>query len=969
MSLFSTLKYLKINWLKNKTKDCGAQSEVIRLCPLNDIIVKSWTVKHGQAWTSCSELIMLNLIIKNHGLYEIISKYPHKVYFDIDCVDVEVIKSASLLPKLLVKLNELFPDSDLSVSGSVTLVKESYHIVLNKYMINSVEDRNHIKAILKHLSLIYPEVGYDWKVYTDNRAMKAINQSKTSDTRLQSIILNSDPKKHLITCFFDPIQHPLPQYFPDADVNVTIQVEKVKRTKFDICKLPEIKLSQSATTGFDFCSCTAKQVLSLLPLNLNFDHAYTHLVSRFCFYNNLSFSDFILWYNQKRDDIDSRIKWSTHWDNLSKFPIVTLESMKYVLLKYYPSLIKEKKFIDYQNLFHLTDTVVVPTLTQSVFDSPNRGSTPATDGETQRDSCRNCNKYIILNTNMGSGKTFQTIEYLKDKDSFCWMTPLISLSLNTMDRLTTANIKCKYYKDCKDTSEKNNLNNFDKLVICINSLKYITSKTYSIVVIDEIESLLNKWFNNKTLKADTKFNCWKSFIHIIRSADKVIFLDAFTSKITLNFIKDLEYNTQKPIIYTLLPEESKRNVCFLLDYAHWLSDIITQLKAGKKLFIFYPLKDSIIHKNLPSMEGLVNIITINTGTKGIFYHGEVDHSVMKGLECVNDTWSKYNFVVTNTKITVGVNFDLQHFDLVYLGVGGWNSARDLIQVSYRCRKLKENLIKVTFIDRINTNRDFKRDEVNIHDCSIYQGLVSQLLVEKYAPLQESLYFLVNKANYKIINSDEVFDRALKTRFKKLFDDLNITYNYSSVEDLHPDDLEKCQNSIMSQDATQMMQIQMKKYYYDNLFTFPEENSVEFNLYIASGWDNNYESFFDSIKIVKQDVDFNNSFHKVFNSIKILNNWEMIIPFDIEDLSKILMTKEIKAELCKLFHFQYLSDKSSSIYLLKSALNTFFSKEIISSKKDKDNNTTFFIKETIKNMYNFGMTYLKIPKVILNNIEL
>ena len=61
MSLFSTLKYLKINWLKNKTKDCGAQSEVIRLCPLNDIIVKSWTVKHGQAWTSCSELIMLNL--------------------------------------------------------------------------------------------------------------------------------------------------------------------------------------------------------------------------------------------------------------------------------------------------------------------------------------------------------------------------------------------------------------------------------------------------------------------------------------------------------------------------------------------------------------------------------------------------------------------------------------------------------------------------------------------------------------------------------------------------------------------------------------------------------------------------------------------------------------------------------------------------------------------------------------------
>ena len=61
---------------------------------------------------------------------------------------------------------------------------------------------------------------------------------------------------------------------------------------------------------------------------------------------------------------------------------------------------------------------------------------------------------------MGSGKTFQTIDYLKDKDSFIWMTPLISLSLNTMERLTTAGINCKNYKDCKNITDKNNLNNF-----------------------------------------------------------------------------------------------------------------------------------------------------------------------------------------------------------------------------------------------------------------------------------------------------------------------------------------------------------------------------------------------------------------------------------------------------------------------------------------------------------------------------
>ena len=934
--MFSTLKFLKINWLKNLSKECGAQAECIRLCDPTNIIIKSWTVKHGQLWSSCDATTMLRLILKNHGIYEIISRYPHKVYFDIDCVDKVMIESKELLLKVIERLNALFPDSDMSVSGSVfsddTKCKESYHIVLNNYMIKSVEDRIHIKSIVKHLSVTNPELGYDWKVYTDNRAMKSINQTKPSDTRVQSIIINPDPKKHLITCYFNiEIKNTLPDLFNDKDLNISLEVEKVKRVKLDICKLPSLELPQ---IEFDLKTCTALQVLELLPLNPDFDHSYTHLVSRFCYYNELTYLNFISWYNRKRNDEESKLKWLDHWSNLLKFPIVTLESMKYILLKYYPSLIKEKKFVDYQRLFNLcpSNLIRVDTLDQSVYDNEK--------------------KYIILNTNMGSGKTFQTIDYLKDKDSFIWMTPLISLSLNTMERLTTAGINCKNYKDCKNITDKNNLNHFDKIVICINSLKYIT-RTYKIVVIDEIETLLNKWFNNQTLKEDIKDNCWKSFLHILRSADKVILLDAFTSRITLDFIQYLEYNTQQPVIIERKIEESNRQVCFLNDYSHWISDIILQLKAGKKLFIFYPLKDSQNHRKLPSMEGFVNILEKETGMKGIYYHGEVDQRVIKGLETVNKTWSKYNFVVTNTKITVGVNFEFDHFDLVYLGVGGWNSARDLLQVSYRCRKLKENLIKVTFIDTINTNRDFKKYEVSINNCEIYKGLVSKLLIEKHAPLQESLYFLFGKAKYKIVDSNEVFDKNLKAHFKKLFDDLNITYNYTSIENIHPNDVENYQLSIMSQEATQLMQIQMKKYYYDNLFNLSDTEEI---INKSIGWDKNYESFFESIKCINLD----NPFSKVFNNIKELNKWKTIIPFD-EDLTDIKMDKKIKEELYKLFYFKDLSETSSSIQLLKSSLNTFFGKYVISCKMDKNEHVTYFIKDRIKQMYNFATKYLKLPE--------
>ena len=74
-----------------------------------------------------------------------------------------------------------------------------------------------------------------------------------------------------------------------------------------------------------------------------------------------------------------------------------------------------------------------------------------------------------------------------------------------------------------------------------------------------------------------------------------------------------------------------------------------------------------------------------------------------------------------------------------------------------------------------------------------------------------------------------------------------------------------------------------------------------------------------------------------------------------------MDKKIKEELCKLFYFNKLSETSSRIQLLKSSLNTFFNKEVISCKMDKNDNVTYFIKDRIKQMYNFATKYLKLPE--------
>ena len=167
---FKTEKFLGIDWLKNATKDGGAQDEIINKKSTNDIILNhvSATKKYAKSkivekrmWASCDPDILLPMIENNNGLYEIIHKFPHKVYFDID----EEIPAGGVATPLQDHINQidiLFPNSDMAISGSLTESKASYHVILNNYMINNVDDRNTIKIIVESL-------GWDNKVYTKNR--------------------------------------------------------------------------------------------------------------------------------------------------------------------------------------------------------------------------------------------------------------------------------------------------------------------------------------------------------------------------------------------------------------------------------------------------------------------------------------------------------------------------------------------------------------------------------------------------------------------------------------------------------------------------------------------------------------------------------------------------------------------------------------------------------------------------------
>jgi hypothetical protein len=91
---------------------------------------------------------------------------------------------------------------------------------------------------------------------------------------------------------------------------------------------------------------------------------------------------------------------------------------------------------------------------------------------------------------MGSGKTYQTIKYLKNIDNFIWMTP--NNAQNSKYRLKQDEIDCCYYKDVSSRDKATKLKTFDKIIVCINSLHYL-ERTYKVVVIGEIQTLLINW--------------------------------------------------------------------------------------------------------------------------------------------------------------------------------------------------------------------------------------------------------------------------------------------------------------------------------------------------------------------------------------------------------------------------------------------------------------------------------------------
>tara|TARA_R110002126_G_scaffold226568_1_gene371247 strand:- start:624 stop:3491 length:2868 start_codon:yes stop_codon:yes gene_type:complete len=926
----------KTPFFKNISDKGGAMNEAIKESnPQTDIVIHSDTQKNGRAWGYTQPLKLLELIKNNKGIYEVITKYPHKLYFDIDKTgDVK----DSFLNDVKDIINKYFPNAELAISGSITPEKVSYHIIVNNYTIHNQEEREYVKQIIKHISENV-ESSFDWKVYTKNRNMKCINQSKR-DGRVQEIIENEDYRKHLITCFINDYCLPFPPI--NQEIEQTIMIAKSKAV-YDIGTLPKLNLIEP--NDFDFFTAEPIQKLPMFPISKDFDHNYTHLVGRYCYYNNISLEHFLSWISKKHNPLTEEIKkkWAYHFSVMDKFPKPSEAKIMAVLSYYYPNMKKDKSYKAFANTFALPENKIsyIETITQDNYNSNN--------------------KYSIFNVGMGGGKTFQTIEYLKNEteNGFIWLCPNKALANNTLNRLQDNKIETAYYLDFNAKQKTDGiLNDSKNLIIVLNSLHYISIKNYSVIVIDEIETLIDKFLGDFM---KMKKQIWETFKRIILKAKKVIFLDAFITTKTLNFIKNLEGEINTPmVIYQRLNEPSTRTVEIMKNQSIMLNDIITNIKNNKKCFIFYPYKNGSKNGNIISMEALSTLIQKETGKNGLYYNADVDDKVKGGLKDVNKSWKEFDFIITNNIITCGVNYERKDFDYAYLFVASHNSPRDIIQVSYRARFLSSENIKVCYMGIMNQPNTFQIDTYEI-GCPIYKALIDSILLEKHSPLKKTLQLFCNKAHYKFEINEKVLSADLKKYISNLVSNCEVGFSYSMIDDIDFRYAELIQQNIFSQTATMIQKIMLQKYFFQLTFKQSAQDvkfHTDFNdkeiTVIAYAWNENLSGFFSkTCEVLSQPS-------SIFQKIKEFNNNEGIFPTE-DELKCIALNQPITDEIFKKFNFKYITSKSSPKKIIKEIFNTFFMKHIITSKYttesqkqvDYETNSDYY-----NYFYDFANDYMK-----------
>jgi hypothetical protein len=862
-------------------------------------MLHSHTAKKGRAWAITDETRLIKQVSKtpkqNFGLFEIIlTNNRRKVFFDIDGninTDLEKVKAEIL---------RVFPDGELQISGYETDVKKSYHIIVSNYHF----DNGHKQAsVMKQWANNNKHLGFDDKVYVGNRLMKCINSCKPDKPVQKYISGSTDVKKHIITAYFD-----------ENSIDALTRLKPLEKEifhpkntkKIDVATVKQLDFKVPKNIG-NLLNLTPFELISLIPNKPRDDpnaicHEITWSVALFLHVRGIKFEKFWSWAKQKDSSVTRMNRWlNFHWNGSvaeasKNYPFVDTMTIIKILERFYPNINKDRSNSMFRKLQNITYTKSIDKKYISYDDFSDK-------------------KYQLLAIGMGSGKTTTTIRYLKKTGTnFCFITPRITLNENLKRNFAEENLEYSYYKDLKGREQKEKYMKFKKnLVICCPSLHYLNDAKYETVVIDEIETLLSIWMPNITNEGEKLQKNWNVFKYILQNAKKVILIDAFMSQTAINFIKELDPTQEIEIIGKTMKPEQRYVTYFYPNtrklekisqaFERWYQSAVSQLRDGKKIYIFFPYKrEADTHC---SMDQFKNKLIKDSGIDEnlfISYTADSPDKQKKQLKKVNEVWGSKKCVITNQTITVGVNYDNDDFDAIYIAYDSFVKPRDAIQTSYRIRKIKSNRLYLVQIGSGGKQYDFK--VYNFGD-PIYNNLITNLITEEKTKNMTILKMYLARAGYQIDDKVKIsnFDEKVLSDFYGEMHGTNCIYRYDQIKDV--DDIDEYKTRIEQNCASTDDKLIYMKHRFKTLFKAGTPETI-----IQKYWMSDRQQVYNYYIYINSK---SNIIKDILTELKLDN---------INLPKKFKISEELRKKIFDNFKFTRISKDVSPMKLVGKALNTY-----------------------------------------------
>lgn len=527
-----------------------------------------------------------------------------------------------------------------------------------------LDSREHAKQFAEDLysRIVFPkEFKTDYSVYSKNKKLRTLWTSKPGEDRPFVLLDDGLPEETLVTHIPEDAEH---FAFELKQKQTAPQYSNVK------CPTPLLKElcdCVSVKSWTDYKSCEAL-IFTLLSLGATSDfiHSYCSKASNYEF---KWVEDYVRRYDPTKN----------------KHSIGTLN---FFAKQGNPDKYKQVSQNDYFGRLAFEETIRLTT-----------------DENTLHNWCDETGKLkrlpivstLGVKSQMSTGKTFRSIEACKESP---WNPHSKTILVVSARQTFTSHITPELpgFVDYRDVKERQITN--DRVVVQLQSIHRVKDRVFDLVLLDESESILMSASPNKTHK--NYVETIQVFEKVIRTAKRVIALDAFLTDRTMDMLRTLRGET-KLVINPHQPFQRTADV--YNDLEEYTSKLSQTLRSGKRVIGIWGAKK----KGEDFCRLLPKKIT------NVFYSSDSDPNVKAThLADVNTHWRDYQYVAYTPSITIGINYTAEpHFQQGCMYGSPWSCvSRDFTQALFRARKLEDNHF-IAYIDG------------NPRPCNIEVGLEEQ----------------------------------------------------------------------------------------------------------------------------------------------------------------------------------------------------------------------------------------------------